>query len=231
MRTYVKNVKSSRPNEQRKYIQRTSTEWDVRCTLHSADIHAEVVGIIAVLQCNISRFHYALIGGIEYNNQDHTHIHLALIFKHPQHRHAVLQLFGRSCVPNEYCAPRNQSHSYIGWRLHHIKEESKIQGEPRCIFEHGTLPKEDLTTNQWRTCKRFGYIGGRPTTQTTLSKKEEVQRPCGDRRSKIHGGPGRVTNITVLKHHKLAVGRSQESIDKRVARVNQYYMAKEDVNV
>ena len=179
MRTYGKNVKSDRTNEAQRYRQRTDTEWDIRCTLHSDDIHHEADSIVQALISNQDRIEYGLVGGIEFNHQDQHHVHIAVIFKHAVSRNAIMQLLGRVDVKNEYCSPRNRNWSYAGWKQHHIKSDTKYT-DVRQLYEYGSLPAEQLTTAQWKTCIKYGGTQAKPTVQARISfqpvkKQQEVK--------------------------------------------------------
>lgn len=167
MRTYGPSS-ATKQGKKQEYRSRTSCEWDVRCTLHSNNHDNEIKDIEECIELNTSRLLYALIGGIEYNTSDQSHVHIALIFKQPQTRHAVLHTLHRDHVKNEYAAPRNNQHSYTGWKLHHIKHDTKIS-DKHLIYEYGQLPNEQLTTKQWKTCKQFGYQGEKPTIQQKIN--------------------------------------------------------------
>lgn len=166
MRTYGPRS-TSKKGKEKEYRNRVSTEWDIRCTLHSDNHEEELHKILESIQCNIDRLHYALVGGLEYNSQDQTHVHIALIFKNNQSRHAALLTLQREYIKGEYAVPRNTNYSYIGWKLHHCKEETKLNTN-YLVYEYGSLPKEQLTVHQWKTCCRYGYTGPRPVVQRQL---------------------------------------------------------------
>lgn len=180
MRSYGQSSASKRGKKQ-EYRTRSSTEWDVRCTLHTLNHDQEVQDIQESIELNASRLQYALIGGQEYNSNEHTHVHIALIFKQPQSRHAVLLMLHREHIKNEYCSPRNPNYSYLGWKLHHCKYESKLN-DTHCIYEYGQLPNEQLTLQQWKTCTKYGYAGSKPTVQSKLNVVIKQSVPQVDKR-------------------------------------------------
>lgn len=164
MRTYG-TYTNSKSGGARKvvYANRESCQWDVR--FDTANISVE--DIIMNVRNNLQFTTYVLIGGKEFGShpiyqqgqqmrhQDPTeHVHCALIVKTPIKRWQALKIFRETKVDDEYCVPRNEKFTFLGWRLHHIKDDTKIDDQ-RILFEHGTLPMDRIDEHNIKEIKRM----------------------------------------------------------------------------
>ena len=125
------------------------------------------VTIMAQLRERKDDFLYALVGAKEFGSHpiyqqgtaprhvDPTeHIHCALITKQPIKRYEALKFFREEKLADEYCVPRNEKFTYLGWRLHHIKDETKV-GEERILYESGSLPMDNINEHNVKEIKRM----------------------------------------------------------------------------
>jgi hypothetical protein len=226
MRGYVHNPDRDQTGKRALYRNRTSLEWDLGLRLFSEDWNREASDIIQQLEINTSRLHYALVGGIEETAKAGRHVHIALIFKNHVSKHAVLHMLNRVDIPNQYCNPRNQRYSYIGWKCHHTKIDTKL-GPERQLYEYGQLPQEALTLAQWKTCKKFDYEGPKPTIQQKIkfnpspkpSKVKEPKEP--KQRATTYNKEHTELRINGTRHRNPAK-RTEEACIKAATRLIRY---------
>ena len=118
--------------------ERTGKEWDLRI-----DITDEwtIVDIIERLQCNKEAFTYLLVGGLEFgtakldrpvNNKwqseiPEPHVHIAIISKNIITRQMALEFVRPHKTGGEYCKPRDQSQTYIGWLFITLNQQLNLQ--------------------------------------------------------------------------------------------------------
>lgn len=214
-------------------VPRGATNKGFSCAHHFTIcvVQGKQLNIDNVLQQN--GITYVLIGGLEVNTNDKLHVHIALIFTKPTSKYAVQQLFHRESIQGDYYCPRNQSYSYIGWKLHHIKPDTKYTSDYQ-LYEHGTLPSETLSIQQWKIASRFGDAGPKPIQQTTIKYKptksstEKKASKRTDTRSKCNGGQGRfeldarsITNGGSGRPER-TVNRTPERVEKAKQRLETY---------
>jgi hypothetical protein len=165
-----------RTDERRVRRERKSAEWDVRidCDVAHADYIQET------LKASEHRFKYCLMGGLEqpdsatadYGSKN-LHVHIALVFKHEWQREEVLEMCrGEKASSEEYAVPRNQSYTYAGWYIHHVKEDVKLVNEPCIRFEFGQLPDDTLTPKTVRSVK---YMIRKYTIQGT-AQRDDIEK-------------------------------------------------------
>lgn len=135
---------------------RVSKEWDMRFSLTD---ELTVTQIVDNLRACKDQLVYCLISGVEFGKSqldrparggwfDHEpnhHVHVAIVTLNAERRDRVLKMVRPKKVGGEYCMPRKQDQTYIGWRLHHNKADTKI-GSRDPLWEYGTLPMDAFTT-------------------------------------------------------------------------------------
>nr|QTE03409.1 MAG: replication-associated protein [Phoenicopteridae CRESS-DNA-virus sp.] len=164
MRTFG-TYKNSKSGGARKpiYANRESCQWDLRFDTSKIDID----DILMNVRNNLQFTTYVLIGGKEFGShavyvagrpatpvEATEHVHCALIVKTPIKRWQALKIFRETKVDDEYCVPRNEKFTFLGWRLHHIKDDTKVD-DTRIIFEHGTLPMDRIDEHNIKEIKRM----------------------------------------------------------------------------
>lgn len=144
------------------YATREATQWDLR--FDTANVNVQ--DIIDRLKLHKQEIVYALVGGKEFGSHpvygvgapthvDPTeHVHCCLIVPKPIKRWQALKFFREEKYQDEYCVPRKQSFTFLGWRLHHIKDDTKI-GDERILYEYGTLPMDEVTEHNIKEIKRM----------------------------------------------------------------------------
>lgn len=151
--TFYNANRTSRPG----YVplnQRLSTEWDLRIDLTNG---LTVTAIVERMRSFKDSLIYGLISGVEYGKcrvdrptnkswfteAEEHHVHVALVTMVPINRASALEYLRPTKTGGEYAVPRNTKHTYIGWRLHHNKLDTKI-GDADPLWEYGTLPMDAL---------------------------------------------------------------------------------------
>lgn len=95
------------------------------------------------------RLKYILVGGVEVGTRAYQddyqikHVHVAAIFHNRVSKRSILKNWHVKEGNGYYLVPRNRDLPYSGWRNHHIKPFSKVDGTQLSLYEMGTLP-EDL---------------------------------------------------------------------------------------
>ena len=133
---------------------RDATEWDLRIDLND---NLTATAVVDSVRSHKDSLIYCLVSGLEYGKsrndrpsskgwiqeEESLHVHIAVITAKPMKRLDVLALFRPKKVSGEYAVPRKTEHTYAGWRMHHCKDDTKIESaEP--IWEYGTLPLDPL---------------------------------------------------------------------------------------
>ncbi len=190
MRTYG-TYKNSKSGGARKpvYANRESTQWDLRFDTSKVDVE----DLIGSLRNRLDDITYVLIGGKEFGTsavfmfgrpvtpiEATEHVHCALIVKKPIKRWEALKFFRESKIDDEYAVPRNEKFTYLGWRLHHIKDDTKID-DKRILFEHGTLPMDRIDESNIKEIKRMvakfpGPTDPRYTPYIEMATDEAIKR-------------------------------------------------------
>jgi len=154
---------------------RDDTQWDIR--LDTADIDINM--FIQELKTHKDKLLYALVGAKEYGMNpsngfvpnsayESEHVHVAIVTYNKMKRNEVMRLFREHKLSGEYCVPRNQKFTYAGWKIHHIKDETKI-GEDRILWEYGTLPMDVMTPGVAKSIKAM--IHKYPSTEGTFAER------------------------------------------------------------
>lgn len=134
---------------------RQSTEWDLRIDLNE---QVTVGSIVERARSFKDSFVYLLISGVEFGKcrtdrptnkgwfteNEELHVHVAMVTKQSVHRLTALNYLRPTKTGGEYAVPRNQKHTYAGWRMHHNKADTKI-GTTQPLWEYGTLPMDAFT--------------------------------------------------------------------------------------
>lgn len=171
MRSYGKHYQYKSPATLKQRHDRLATEWDVRLDVGILLTPEDIINNIQQQRTGIT---YVYVSGIEVpdklevlkgmgvkHGSSEEHVHIALIYEVPQRRADVLKLLrGPHKVNDEYCTPRNNKFPYAGWIIHHGKPAYKVEGQPNCLYEYGTLPLDPFTTD-WAVriksmLKRYG---------------------------------------------------------------------------
>ena len=120
-------------------------QWDCRFNTPNAEADELIVQNARQL-FEQGRLRYILIGGPEIGtNPQHgdygcRHVHVAVVTANALARSTVLSMLG--IKSGYYCVPRNRTKSIAGWREHHIKPETKIDGNILSLYEAGELPAD-----------------------------------------------------------------------------------------
>jgi hypothetical protein len=129
--------------------EKKSTEWDLRL-----DVSEELTASRIVEYVKDKKFIYVSVSGVEEGPERHfianegwrsvvsRHVHCALVVEKPITRHEALAYFRIKKSTPEYAAVRRTNFTYLGWKLHHAKEDTKLDGEPAILYEGGTLPMD-----------------------------------------------------------------------------------------
>lgn len=135
--------------------ERQSSEWDLRLDLTT---ELTATSIVEAAKAHKSEILWGLVSGVEYGKSrqdrpthgswladaDAYHVHIAVIFNKKVNRDEALKTFREHKVGGEYAVPRDQKHTYAGWRMHHRKAATKIDDTPH-LWEYGTFPIDQLT--------------------------------------------------------------------------------------
>lgn len=158
MRTFIAATERDQTGKKELYKTRASTEWDLSFTFPDNALYmpnSMIVTIEDFIRKHPDQVKYALISGIEVGtNADSLtthnahHVHCCLIIKDAMTRDQALQVFELPEVYahnkfKHYAVPRNQTWPYIGWKLHHIKKDTKIDPNSLILYEYGQLPEDN----------------------------------------------------------------------------------------
>lgn len=178
----------NRTKKQREYDTRVSTEWDISMMIRD-DSHLQQIVSDSSEACSNDDIVYLLIGGLERaergdkhakigtgEHQFHDHVHAALIVKQPITRAQALEHFGWTLKHGCYAVPRNKTWPYLTWKFHHTKPQTKLNANYK-LFEHGTLPSDDIT-NKPVVDKliKFGKQFASATEWKQLLEQLDIQR-------------------------------------------------------
>lgn len=158
MKTYGSHTIYKRPNRATPYdyASRTSTEWDFSVVVNDDKTRELLLERASALAAS-GDIEYLLIGGVEQQpnsavkEAQSKHIHGGVIFSKPVSRSTVVQRLVSECE-GVYCTPRNPRYLYITWKIHHCKEETKVDPTELLLFEFGKLPS-DNEHSLWRSSR------------------------------------------------------------------------------
>lgn len=149
MRTYGKQHWAVITSSKKQREEKKSTEWDLRMDVSDSDGARAIVDYV-----KDKKFIYANVSGVErgperqfivnegWKSVESTHVHCALVVEIPITRAEALAYFREKKTSNEYGAVRRSNFTYAGWRMHHGKEDTKLDGQPAFLLERGTLPMD-----------------------------------------------------------------------------------------
>jgi len=250
MRTFIPSVKRSYSGAKTRYRTQTSNEWDISINLPSENPQEAAATVVSYVRNNVTRsdtqIDYVLVSGIEYTEQardeenttiDNYHLHICLITKSHVNRAQALSCIRAFRIGHkEYSAIRNKKWSYYGWRVHHIKVETKIDPASLILFEYGTLPVDQWTDQKiqatskvvckfgsdevkedWKTIKaseRFEQAEAK-RKEIELFKKKEQARELHERC--LMELEDSWLNSKLSKHHEneLSIEPNLESVEKK----------------
>lgn len=166
--------------------ERESTEWDVRLDITK---QLSATAIVEAAKLHKDQLLWGLVSGIEYgkarndrplNGQwtsetESFHVHIAVVLLKKAKREEVLKLFRPHKTGGEYAKPRDQTQTYAGWRMHHLKEQTKIDDVP-CLWEYGTQPMDQLTEENGRKILYMRRLYGRPSDDLLYEMLLDVGR-------------------------------------------------------
>lgn len=187
MRTFVTNPQRDQTGLREHYRQRTSKEWDIsfNMPIDFLTMPDTLIATINVyIQDNPGVVSYALIGGIEVGTNDRStttkdehHVHCALVITKEMTKEHALRVFQLPEVHDHnkhkrYAVPRDNKWSYVGWRLHHTKTDTKIDQSRSVLYEYGTLPT-DLDTPD---IKKQVYLANRKWNNEFVAPIKKVKQ-------------------------------------------------------
>lgn len=175
-------------------------EFDVRVSFGD-DVQQGVFNLLGTLQVMTASgwMQYVYVGGIErasesddipVGSRGHAkkeHVHLILIYNERLDKNTVRKHLGYNFEdtgiyvnPRSNAIEKNAKITYWGWKLHHMKDMTKLSDEEldkikicrslnRTLYEFGTLPNDDYTkchTELLRVSNKYGND----------EQKEEIRR-------------------------------------------------------
>ena len=133
-------------------------EWDARFNMPTDDDLNTFLAAVKSEAVNQSKFRYCLVGGIEIGSRPYQndylirHVHCAFIYNNRVTKSSILKNLCIKQGNGYYLVPRNREFPYSGWRDHHTKAETKINGT-HILYEYGNLPADKLDPSH-QTVKR-----------------------------------------------------------------------------
>lgn len=123
-------------------------QWDARFNVPLQEDLDQIVNAIRN-EYESGKLKYILIGGPEIGTRPYQddyqiqHIHVAAIFFNRVSKSSILKNWHVKQGNGYYLVPRNRDLPYSGWRNHHVKEFSKVDGSKLVLYEMGELPADD----------------------------------------------------------------------------------------
>jgi hypothetical protein len=122
-------------------------QWDGRFNVQQDD---DLVRLLDGIRGEWERgkFKYILVGGIEIGTRSYQddyqvkHVHVAAIFHNRASKRSILKNWNVKEGNGYYLVPRNRDLPYTGWKKHHSKEYSKVDGSKLILYENGELPSD-----------------------------------------------------------------------------------------
>lgn len=170
-----------------------NNQWDARFNFPTR-LHTDGFVANIKLLAQSGWFSYCLVGGVEvgrnplYNSYGNRHVHCAFIFHTRIAGSTIMSKLGINKNRGYYLVPRDRKLSLAGWRDHHVKDDTKVEGTPRVLFEDGYLPLDGSFKTGY---KRVGQSidGG---TQSELKRPKQSQdQKILEIRALIEGGKER----------------------------------------
>lgn len=122
-------------------------QWDARFNVQEdGSLERLLDGLRA--DWDAGRLRYILCGGVEVGTRPHQddyqikHVHVAAVFHNNVSKSSILKNWGIKRGNGYYLVPRNRDLPYTGWRLHHVKEFSKVDPRTPVLYEQGELPQD-----------------------------------------------------------------------------------------
>jgi len=122
-------------------------EWDARFNVPTeADLELLLQSIKH--ETDAGKFRYCLIGGIEVGTRPFQddymirHVHCAFVYNNRVTKSSILKNLNVKQGNGYYLVPRKREFPYAGWKKHHTKTETKIDGDKLQLFEYGVLPQD-----------------------------------------------------------------------------------------
>ena len=189
------------------------TEWDIRFNVSNND-PKDIVEIAK----NATGITYVLISGEELGNawqeqkmleigqtgqamtgkEPYLHHHMCLVLHHPTSREHVATMFGLK--GRFYCTPRNRSYTYMGWKIHAMKPQTKTDQTRLRLYEAGNIPSDPITD---RTRSQVGYMIKKYGTQDMKSEmragKNDLKNDEKKRKHEVKEKEKRLNKIRKLE--------------------------------
>lgn len=127
----------------------TNRQWDARFNVPT---DSDLSNLLAAIRTEFDngKFRYVLVGGVEIGDQPYhsdfriKHVHCAFVYINNVTKASILKNLKVKTGNGFYLVPRNRSLPFSGWKTHHTKEATKIEG-PRILYEAGVLPSDGPT--------------------------------------------------------------------------------------
>lgn len=175
-------------------------EFDVRVSVDN-NVIERVSNLVETLEFMVSQewLSYVLVGGVERasdfddiptGSRDHAkkeHVHLIMIYEERMPKWKVREHLGFGADdtgiyvnPRINAVQKNDKITYWGWRLHHIKDQTKLSDQEleqigidparsRVLYEHGDLPNDDYVKCHKELLRVSNKYGNE-------QQKEEIRR-------------------------------------------------------
>lgn len=128
----------------------TNRQWDARFNVQA---DGDLENLVAAVQkeWDAGKYRYALIGGVEIGDKPYQtdyqirHVHCAFVYINNVTKASILKNLNIKQGNGYYLVPRNRNLPFSGWKQHHTKRATKIDGTFK-VFEEGTLPQDAPAT-------------------------------------------------------------------------------------
>lgn len=207
-----KTTTKKKSGAQSRHEQRAArdTEWDIRFNVSNND-PKDIVEIAK----NATGITYVLISGEELGNawqeqkmlelgqtmpgkEPYLHHHMCLVLHHPTNREHVAAMFGLK--GRFYCTPRNRSYTYMGWKIHAMKPQTKTDRTRLRLYEAGNIPSDPITD---KTRSQVEYMIKKYGTQDMKSEmragKNDLKNEEKKRKHEVKEKEKRLNKIRKLE--------------------------------
>ena len=180
------------------------TEWDIRFNVSNNDpkdvveIAKKATGITYVfisgeeLGTAWQEKQMLELGQTETGKEPYLHHHMCVVLHDPTSRARVAAMF--ELKGRFYCTPRNRSYTYMGWRIHAMKPQTKTDPTRLRLYEAGNIPLDpdnDKTRGQVEyMIKKYGnqemkseMKAGKEDLKTNEKKRK---REVKEREKRLH---------------------------------------------
>lgn len=154
-------------------------QWDARFNVPGEDDLKSLLEAIRTEEA-AGKFRYALVGGVEIGDRPYAddfgikHVHVALIYVNRVSKASILKNLKVKQGLGYYLVPRNRTLPFAGWRKHHTKEKTKVNGTT-LLFETGSLP-EDVVEVSAQVTKRSDEEKKRKLDDVIVEMKDMIER-------------------------------------------------------